>query len=260
MFYKMSPVRKICFTAIFTALGVIFTCLAKAIPMNVFPFLRFSPTPALVVFSSLFLGPLSGGFIGVFTDLVPAFIFPSGGDYNFYLSFIYFLLGFFPYFLYQGMKRFSFFKNQIWGFLFILIVLFAVQIGVFYGTNALSPLGDMMSILAPIGLVITFIFDCGAFLFVYKKAQVKNEIHKNDNPILVIAWVSIISQVVLMDIGKSLAFFAYYSTIGNNGNPVLFSTYYLMQLIGSPINFLLMMFLTILFINVVDNMFFKKEI
>ncbi len=251
----MSPVRKMAFGAMLIALAVVFTCIAKAVPMNLFPFLRFSPTPALVVFSSLFIGPIYGALVGVLGDLIPAFIFPSGGDYNFYLSFVYALLGTLPWCLEKFTKRFPKLFSSPISLLIEMVVLLAVQIGVYYGTDALSPLGDAFSYLAPIFLIITFLLDVGVIFYLYKRNKNLKKRKITAQKPYETAFICFFCQVVIMDVLKSLAFYAYYSTIATSGNVVLFQTYYLMQLIGSPINFLIMIFLTDLFLSIQENMF-----
>lgn len=89
-------VRKITISALLMALAVI--CL-KVIAINPgYLFVRISLGPALIIFSSLYLGPLYGAIVGAGADVLGAFIFPTG-EYQPLFTLIYGLLGVLPWFI-----------------------------------------------------------------------------------------------------------------------------------------------------------------
>lgn len=101
-----STVRKITISALMIALTVI--CLKVISIYPGFPFVRISFGPALIVFSSLYLGPVYGAVVGAGSDLLGAFVFPTGA-YQPLFTLVYGLLGFLPWFLNWIFKRI---KNQ----------------------------------------------------------------------------------------------------------------------------------------------------
>ena len=61
---KLDTVQKITLSGIFLALVIIFTRFLAIQYIPVIPFVRISLGPALIIFSSLLLGPVYGGIIG----------------------------------------------------------------------------------------------------------------------------------------------------------------------------------------------------
>ena len=87
---SLTTTQKITFSAMLLAMAVVSTFVAKTIPMGPFYYLRFSLTPALVIYTSLSLGPLYGAIVGAAADLIPAFALPTGtGDWNFLITLVY---------------------------------------------------------------------------------------------------------------------------------------------------------------------------
>ena len=74
--YNLKPIQKICLSGLFIALTII---LQKVVAINyipIMPFVRVSPGgPALIIFSSIFLGPVYGMVIGIASDLLGYLIF-----------------------------------------------------------------------------------------------------------------------------------------------------------------------------------------
>ena len=103
---KLRPVQKICIAGLLVALVMI---LQKILAINyipIIPFLRISlGGPALIIFSSIFLGPLYGLFIGVASDVLGYFLLdPKMLGYFPQISAIYGVLGFASFFIFWLFK------------------------------------------------------------------------------------------------------------------------------------------------------------
>ena len=72
---NLKPIQKICLTGLFIALAMV---LQKVLAINyipIVPFLRISlGGPAIIIFSSIFLGPLYGLVVGVASDVIGYFL------------------------------------------------------------------------------------------------------------------------------------------------------------------------------------------
>ena len=91
-----NTVRKITITAMLLALTIIFT---KVLGINPgFWAVRISFGPALIILSSLYLGPVYGLIVGAGSDVLGALIFPTG-EYQPLFTLVYGLLGVFPWVL-----------------------------------------------------------------------------------------------------------------------------------------------------------------
>jgi len=129
--YHLSPVKKITLAALFMALVVIFN---KVIAINyipVIPFARISfGSIAILIFSSIVLGPLYGLVIGACGDLIGYFVFDmSSFGWFFQITLIYALLGFLPYFVYQLVRKLKNEKIMMiveYSFLAVLCVLISL--------------------------------------------------------------------------------------------------------------------------------------
>ena len=103
--YNLSIVQKICFAGIFIVLT---TICQKVLAINyiaVIPFVRISFCgPALIIFSSILLGPWFGLLVGAASDLLGFLIFDPkmfGSIPFFQITLIYALLGFASYFVFK---------------------------------------------------------------------------------------------------------------------------------------------------------------
>lgn len=104
---NLSPITKICLAGLFIALA---TILQKVVAINyvpALPFLRISiGGPAVIIFSSILLGPWYGLLVGAASDLLGYFALDfSGYAYFPQISAIYALLGFVPYFIFTIIKQ-----------------------------------------------------------------------------------------------------------------------------------------------------------
>ena len=111
--YQLSIVQKIALAGIFIIMIAIFQKVFAVNYIPVLPFVRISfGGPALIVFSSILLGPWFGLLVGAASDIVGFYIFDPkmmGTAPFFQITFIYALLGFASYFIY---KFFQLVKNE----------------------------------------------------------------------------------------------------------------------------------------------------
>lgn len=107
--FKLSHVQRISLAGIFLALIIVFTKVLSIQNLPALPFVRISIGPALIIFSSITLGPIYGGIVGGLSDLLGYFIVDFTGLPPYYLITLqYLLLGFCSYFV---IKLFSLIKR-----------------------------------------------------------------------------------------------------------------------------------------------------
>ncbi len=224
--------KKIAYSAILLSFAIVSTMVFKSVPMGSFSFLRFSLTPSIVIFSSIALGPLYGAAVGVFADMIPAFLLPQGA-FNPLLSLVYALLGVLPYFLMALAKRFPrvFAKPFPACFLFLMfIALLAIAL---YATPVLDgPFGESGVWLKPLILTLTIIGVVAMLLLlgVLKKRRRRLSVTDvNDGDIYELAFVMGISEMVAMCLLKSLAFFLFF--LINNAGDSPFSYWYIFSML-----------------------------
>lgn len=111
--YQLSMVQKIALAGIFIILIALFQKVFAINYIPVLPFFRISfGGPALIIFSSILLGPWFGLLVGASSDIIGFYIFDPkmfGTAPFFQITFIYALLGFASYFVY---KLFRFVKDE----------------------------------------------------------------------------------------------------------------------------------------------------
>ncbi len=101
---KLGYIQKIVLTAMFLALNIVLTRFLQIIP---FPLLRISAGPSMIIFSSIFLGPIPGMIVGGLGDLLGILLYnPVAGVFNInpLISLVYVLYGLLPYFLVKFIK------------------------------------------------------------------------------------------------------------------------------------------------------------
>ena len=74
---KISQVQKITLSALFLALIIILTRITPLQNIPVIPWIRISLGPALIIFSSLILGPIYGAIVGALSDILGIVLFPN---------------------------------------------------------------------------------------------------------------------------------------------------------------------------------------
>jgi ECF transporter S component (folate family) len=241
----LSVTQKITFSAMLLALSVIATFIAKTIPMGSFYYLRFSFTPALIIYTSLTLGPFYGAVVGACSDLIPAFTY-SQGEYNFLITFVYMILGILPWLLEKGTRHFRTAFRKPYLFYGVLAVIFAILVAVFYATDWLdSSFGNAAYWAKPTVLAILFVLDIGLCVGLYftNKYYQKRILENPDIPSPnEIATIALVSEIVVMDLLKALAFWAFYNFLSTKPFPLSYGFVFSMLLMGSPLSILLVTF------------------
>ena len=155
--YNLSMTQKIALAGIFIILIALFQKIFAVNYIPVLPFVRISfGGPALIIFSSILLGPWFGLLVGAASDIVGFYIFDPkmfGSAPFFQITFIYALLGFASFFIY---KLFQVVKNERL-LLSIEVVIFAillVGLTLFSALDYEIDLALVYRILIPVGSLI----------------------------------------------------------------------------------------------------------
>lgn len=238
---KLTLTQRISFAAMLLAISFVLTIVAKTVNMGDFFFVRFSFAPGIVVASSLMLGPFFGGLIGIFTDLLPALVYPTG-SINIFITFVYLLLGVCPYFFHKIFR-----KSPKWFFLFLPIIVFAIVEGglafLFYGTNLLDESfgesGKWAKIVILIGSCIVF---CAIETILILLDKKKFSFLPSSIGMEEMVSISCFCELLIMVVLKSLAFFLYYEFLAGGENPFSFSFIFSMLMVGVIPDVLLMTF------------------
>lgn len=125
-------VRQITLSALLLSLTIICTRLLSVQNIPIIPFVRISIGPALIIFTSIFLGPIPGMVVGAASDILGIVLFPNALGYsiNPLFTVVYGLLGLLPYFIFKAEKLIK--KNSmnfaiitaILGSLFVFVTIF----------------------------------------------------------------------------------------------------------------------------------------
>lgn len=203
---KLDSVQKITLSGIFIALVIILTRFLAIQYIPVIPFVRISLGPALIIFSSLLLGPIYGGVIGGLSDFMGILLVPNpqGFSINPFITLIYTLLGVLPWLTLYLIKKIKMSRSApyvfygtlsaIWLFiLFFLIFNNSITLyGATYQFNALSK---------SLIIVISFVFSAlmgVAIYFTNRYFLQKNIDHKLLASPYQVAIVVLVAEVVLM--------------------------------------------------------------
>ena len=189
-------VRKITLTALLIALTTICLKVIAVYPMP--PFVRISLGPALVIFSSLYLGPFYGAIVGAGSDALGALIFPTGA-YQPLFTVVYAVLGVLPWLLNFAFKKLNnkkiagisaFFLLICWTIAVILTVWFYPQINDMTAKIVYSSVGGALAL----GMIV------GTY-FLSKHFDKKHS--DCDNKFYRYVLISLISEITLMVFANS---------------------------------------------------------
>jgi uncharacterized membrane protein len=203
---KLDTVQKITLSGIFLALVIIFTRFLAIQYIPVIPFVRISLGPALIIFSSLLLGPVYGGIIGGLSDFLGILLVPNpqGFMINPFITLVYILLGVLPWVTLFVIKRIKMTKSApyiffgailaIWLFiLFFLIFNDSIMLyGMTYQFDTLSK-----SLIIIISFVLSVLMSVAIFF------TNRYIVRKNLNATLLatpyqVAFVSLVAEILLM--------------------------------------------------------------
>lgn len=215
---KLSLTSKICLAAIFIVLA---TICQKVVAINyiaVIPFLRISfGGPAVIIFSSILLGPWFGLLVGLGSDVLGYFIFdPKNNAFFPQITAIYALLGFVSFFIFIFVKKLIGEKViKVIAPTFIGLALISVILTIWlapslklYGTTYSLELWQKISITS--GLVVLTIA-LVVFILLYARKNKEINVYQVSFSLLLI---EIIVMVMFGTLMKGLAFgFATYPVI-----------------------------------------------
>lgn len=256
----LSEVQKIVLAAMFLALAVAMTYVAKLIqPAG--GYLRFSLTPGIIVFSSLLLGPLYGAIVGAGADLLNAIIIPQGAI-NYLLTIVYGLMGVAPWALNLLVSKFSWTKKPyvIWGtFAVIFLGIAAIMLktdwisghGTFFKDGVYKQFfgsSDIALKAAALGIfAVAFALTCVFLHLMNKRFEKRNQ---NVLSPYQIGFIAVVSEAIFMVLGKSFAFYIWYSFLGSNPGPFFFWGPFGVLVIAMPVNILLIVLINCLLLPI----------
>lgn len=231
---NMFTVKKITSAAILTALATVSTLLFKLVPMGPLPFLRFSLTPSLIIFSSLTLGPVLGAVVGAASDLIPAVVAPTGtGIINPYITIVYALLGIAPWALEFLTKKIrSSLRKPYFFYAANTLVFVAVAIPMFVTDAFDGWFKDNALTARIIVLIVLLLAACACSYLVtttnknYEKNLLETSKFPSPNEIAIIA---LVCEFFVMLLGKTTAFILFIPGLN-------FWLIFYMIFIGFPVN------------------------
>lgn len=212
--YNLKTLDKICISGMFIALTVI---LQKVVAINyipIMPFVRVSPGgPALIMFASIFLGPVYGLAVGMASDLLGYLVFDPK-TYGLFpqITAIYAVLGFVTYYIFWAFKKIKN-TNVSMIVLIALLLSLAVASSLYFVLNDQITLYSstyVMEMWVKITLPITIFALIGllfAILLLLKKFKVDQDLSINVWQISIASFlIEIIVMVLFGSLMKSWAF------------------------------------------------------
>lgn len=202
---KLDAVQKITLSGLLIALVIIFTRFLSIQNIPVMPFVRISLGPALIIFSSILLGPIYGMAVGSLSDILGILLRPNelGYSINPLYTIVYGLLGLLPGLLIILIKKIQsekllFFVNIITlGALFLFVTIFTLF-------DIISTFEIYQKILI---IVITLLLMIGTFFgirFIDRYLKKKSEDTPLDYSVYHISFVSLIVEFFVLLILNSI--------------------------------------------------------
>ena len=241
MYKQLTLTSKICLAAVLMVLATICQKILAINYIPVIPFLRISfGGPAIIIFSSILLGPWFGLLVGAGSDVLGYFIFdPKNNAFFPQITAIYAFLGFASFFVFLFVKKLL--KENVIKFVtpsFIGLCFIAVVITIWiapslqlYGSTYVLELWQKISITAGLFVLTAALF---AFIFLYARKQKDVNVYKVSFSLLVI---EIVIMVIFGTLMKGLAFgFATY--------PVILLCQIIVLFVNVPLNTVLITLLT----------------
>ena len=180
----LTIVQKIAFAGIFIVLVALFQKVFAINYIPVLPFVRISfGGPALIIFSSILLGPWFGLLVGAASDIIGFYIFDPklmGTAPFFQITFIYALLGFGSYFIYKlvtlikNEKIMLIIESSFFGALLVGVTLFSA---LYYGVELTVAERIIIPIVSFILLALTLITQIFLTRYFKKKEMEVSPIH-----------------------------------------------------------------------------------
>ena len=213
----LSRVQKMAYAALFMALTVIMNRVVGMAQVGpFFSFARIAPGTSVVLFASVLLGPIYGGFVGVAADALGWVMLGQWtGTFNFFLSIYYFVIGLLPYFVgrfFTGEKTKRIAKTL---FLPLLAAIFVSALAATWALPSLSTLFEKASFhMLTARIVLTVIIVIGGAITTVSYFLLRRVNAKMIGGFTVEATFGIsLIQEILACLLKPLAFIAFYSLI-----------------------------------------------
>ncbi|MCQ2773001.1 MAG: hypothetical protein MJ238_07015 [Bacilli bacterium] len=211
---NMFTVKGITTTAILLALATISTIVFKLVPMGSLGLLRFSLTPAIIIFASLVLGPISGAIVGAGSDLIPAIIAPTGTILPL-ITLVYTVLGVVPWaleFLTRHLRKSL--KKPYVLYISMALIMVGVMIPMFLTQFFEDKFGESANIgrgLA-VGIIVVVSIMCCIAVTMANKRYEQDLLEKSSIPSPnEVAIIALVCELVIMCMGKGLVFTIMYS-------------------------------------------------
>lgn len=250
--YNLSIVQKICLAGIFIVLVAIFQKIFAVNYLPIAPFVRFSfGGPALIIFSSVLLGPWFGMLIGAASDLLGFLIFDPKTitPYPmFQITLIYALLGFLSYFIFKWLSKLNSEKKaliiefSVFGLIAIAVTLFmalansVTLYGKLYELNLVSKIVVPICVFILLGLLALFIM-------IIRKHFKKKE---SEISVAKVSFGSFILEISVMLIFGSIMKTWGFASLGATPFVYIFISQLLVSFFNVPINTVLVSYLLLL--------------
>lgn len=237
---KTFTIRNITSAAVLTALSIISTIIFKLIPMGDLVFLRFSLTPSIIMFTSLVLGPFYGAVVGIVSDFIPAMVAATGA-YNFFITIVYGILGVLPWIFEKITSKFrSSLKPPFAVFIAMVVILAGLAAVLFFtdfiGGTVFKGEHVLVAKFIILGIMVLVSVACCLSVTLTNRRFEQNVLEYSDIPSPnETALISLLCEVLVMTVLKSLAFFLFYFIFGNGYSPS-FEYFFMMLLLGLPAN------------------------
>ena len=207
---KLSLTSKICLAGIFIVLAMICQKVLAINYIPIIPFLRISfGGPAIIIFSSILLGPWFGLLVGLGSDVLGYFVFdPKNNAFFPQITAIYSLLGFASFFIFLFVKKLigeKVIKAVTPSFILLMLITVIVTIWVapslkLYGGTYVLEIWQKIAITASLVVLTTALL---LFIFLYARKNTEINVYKVSFSLLLI---EVFIMVLFGTLMKGLAF------------------------------------------------------
>lgn len=211
-------------TALMLALAGVFTIISKMVSIPFIRFASFSAAPSVIIFTSIFLGPLAGAIVGAGSDVIGLLYWT--GAYNPIYTVNAALMGVLPYLLVLLTKRF----RKVLSKPYILYAMLALVLGLlaflFFGTSyfdsktVIGVYGDNYVWIKATILGVYFVFDIVFVIGMYylNKHFKKSVADKGDfSSPYEIGFICVIVEILIDIFAKGGAMEFYYYFLSSSG-------------------------------------------
>lgn len=157
---KMSILYKISYSALFIALGIILSRFLSVYALFGLSFLKISLTMSVIIFASLYLGPVFGMIVSFSIDFIGALLVPQGGAYDPLFSIPAILEGLFPWVFYYVLRKINVDKKYpiLLGIIILLLDVFVLVFVLFHDTFSYTSTSKIYEFTPTLKVVIPLVF------------------------------------------------------------------------------------------------------